>query len=134
MSAGAELNGEPILVVDDTPANAKLLRVVLERAGYDVRTASDGQEMEKVLEGFRPRLVLMDLQLPGVDGLELTRRLKSQDGTAQVIVIAVTSYAMKGDEERALDAGCDGYMSKPIDVNTIADEVAHYLKDGAGGG
>ncbi len=120
--------GEPILIVDDNPANLKLVRFLLAREGYDVRTATDADEALSVLQGFRPRLILMDVQLPGMDGLELTRRLKADAATRDAVVLALTAYAMKGDEEKALDAGCDGYVAKPIDTRTFPDVVASYLK------
>ena len=84
--------------------------------GYDVRTAGDAEEALAVLATFRPRLILMDLQLPGMDGLELTRRLKADPATRDIVIVALTAYAMKGDEERARAAGCDGYVTKPIDT------------------
>src|SRR5438105_15508705 len=106
---------EPILIVDDNPANLKLARISLENEGFEVRVASDGNEALAVLRGFRPRAILMDLQLPGIDGLELTRRLKADPATRDIRILAVTAYAMKRDRERALEAGCDGYIAKPID-------------------
>lgn len=119
--------GEPILIVDDNPANLKLVRFLLASEGYDVRTATDADEALAVLQGFRPRLILMDVQLPGMDGLELTRRLKADPATRDAIVLALTAYAMKGDEERALGAGCDGYVPKPIDTRALPGLVASYL-------
>lgn len=116
--------GEPIVVVDDNAINLKLLRVVLAGEGYDVRTAQDAEETLTLLETFHPRLILMDLQLPGMDGLELTRRLKAAPGTWDIIIVAVTSYAMKGDHERALAAGCDDYVTKPIDTEALPKLVA----------
>jgi CheY-like chemotaxis protein len=79
------------------------------------------------IAAFQPRLILMDIQLPGMDGLELTRRLKADEATRQIAIVAVTSYAMKGDEEKARRAGCDGYLSKPIDTRTLARHVAEQL-------
>jgi CheY-like chemotaxis protein len=119
--------GEPILIVDDNPVNLKLARVLLATEGYEVRTAAQAEEALTILQGFRPRLVLMDIQLPGMDGLELTRRLKADPAMRGTIIIAMTAYAMKGDEKKALAAGCDGYVSKPIDVRTLPDIVAGYL-------
>lgn len=119
--------GEPILIVDDNAINLKVLRLTLEVAGYDVQTAVDAEHAMAVLSAFRPRLVLMDLQLPGMDGLELTRRLKADPATRESTIVAVTAYAMKGDEQRALDAGCDGYVTKPIDTRTLPDMVARYV-------
>jgi CheY-like chemotaxis protein len=120
--------GEAILIVDDNIINLKLLRLTLSLAGYDVRTAVDAEQASTVLASFRARLILMDLQLPGMDGLELTRRLKADAATRDAIVVAVTAYAMKGDEERALAAGCDGYVTKPIDTRSLASTVADYLE------
>jgi two-component system, cell cycle response regulator DivK len=117
----------PILIVDDSPVNLKLVKVLLVNEGYDVRTAVDAEDALAVLAEFRPALILMDIQLPGMDGLTLTRRLKADPAHADVIIIALTAYAMKGDEERALDAGCDGYVTKPIDTRSLADVIATHL-------
>jgi two-component system, cell cycle response regulator DivK len=119
--------GEAILVVDDQPANLKLARVMLASEGYEVRTAADAEEALTVLRDFRPRLILMDIQLPGMDGLELTRRLKADPATRDVVILAMTAYAMKGDDEKALAAGCDGYVSKPIDTRTVPGVIATHL-------
>jgi two-component system cell cycle response regulator DivK len=123
--------GEGILIVDDNPVNLKLLRITLAVAGYDVLTAIDAEHAMSVLASFCPRLVLMDIQLPGMDGLELTRRLKADPATRDAIVLAVTAYAMKGDEQRALTAGCDGYVTKPIDTRTLAGTIARSLEQGS---
>src|SRR6185436_12768486 len=122
--------GEAILIVDDNAVNLKLLRITLAVAGYDVQTAIDAEQALSVLASFRPRVILMDIQLPGMDGLELTRRLKADPATRDAIVLAVTAYAMKGDEQRALEAGCDGYVSKPVDTRTLPATVARYLARG----
>jgi CheY-like chemotaxis protein len=119
--------GERILIVDDSPANLKLARVLLAFEGHDARTAPDAEQALKMLETFHPRLILMDIQLPGMDGLTLTRRLKADPERKDIIVVALTAYAMKGDEEKALAAGCDGYIAKPIDVATLPLQVARYL-------
>jgi CheY-like chemotaxis protein len=124
--------GAPILIVDDNAANLKLARVVLSGAGYDVRTAGDAEEALAVLQSFRPRLILMDLQMPGMDGFELTRLLKSDPLRRGIVVLALTAYAMKGDEEKALEAGCDGYIAKPIDTRGLPGVVASYLADPGG--
>jgi len=120
-----------ILVVDDNPTNLKLLRVLLLREGYDVATAASAEEAEALIGECLPDLVLMDVQLPGVDGLTLTRRLKGDPRTERVVVIAVTAYAMKGDQEKALAAGCDAYLTKPIDTRGLPEVVARSL-DGRG--
>lgn len=111
---------ERILIVDDNPQNLKLVRLLLCDEGYDVKTAVDAETALKVLDGFAPRLILMDIQLPGMDGLELTRQLKADPVRRGIVIIALTAYAMKGDQERILAAGCDGYVPKPIDTNALA--------------
>jgi two-component system, cell cycle response regulator DivK len=116
--------GEPILIVDDNPVNLKLARILLTAEGYEVRTAAAAEEALEVLDAYRPRLILMDIQLPGMDGLELTRRLKGDPRMREVVILAMTAYAMKGDRERVLAAGCDGYIAKPIDTRTLAAEIA----------
>jgi two-component system cell cycle response regulator DivK len=123
------MSGEAILVVDDNPVNLKLVHVVLRTEGYDVHTAVDGEEAMRLLKQFHPRLILMDVQLPGIDGLELTRQLKAAPETKDIIIVALTAYAMKGDEERARAAGCDGYIAKPIDTRTLASQVSTYIRD-----
>jgi two-component system, cell cycle response regulator DivK len=124
--------GEPILVVDDNPANLRLLRLLLSAGSYEVRTAEGAEDALSVLAGFRPRLILMDLQMPGMDGFELTRLLKADPRTRDIVIVALTAYAMKGDEEKAREAGCDGYVSKPIDTRTLPDLVARHLAAGMG--
>lgn len=119
--------GHPILIVDDNPHNLKLARVVLSQEGHDVRTASDAEQALELLEQFHPRVVLMDIQLPGMDGLELTRRLKADPARRDIVIIALTAYAMKGDEEKARAAGCDGYLSKPVDIDELGRAVARHL-------
>ena len=119
--------GEPILVVDDNPANLKLTRVLLAAEGYEVRTAIDAEAALDILATFEPRMILMDLQLPGMDGLELTRKLKANPRHQQIIILALTAYAMKGDEAKALAAGCDGYITKPIDIEKLVETVAQRL-------
>ncbi|MFL5307084.1 MAG: response regulator [Polyangia bacterium] len=122
---------EPILVVDDNQANATLISFLLTKKGYDVRTAGDAVEALAILRAFSPRLIMMDLQLPGMDGLELTRRLKADPITRPIVVVALTAYAMKGDDDRAREAGCDGYVSKPIDTRALPALVSKFLQDGA---
>jgi two-component system cell cycle response regulator DivK len=116
-----------VLIVDDNRANLKLARVVLSLEGLDVRTALSAEEALTVLESFTPDLILMDLQLPGIDGLQLTRQLKADPNRHHITVLAVTAYAMKGDMEKALAAGCDGYISKPFDPPTLCSLVQHHL-------
>jgi CheY-like chemotaxis protein len=123
--------GDPVLIVDDNPQNLKLARVLLASEGYEVRTAVNAEEALSVLETFTPRLILMDIQLPGMDGLELTRRLKADPARRNIVVVALTAYAMKGDDDKARTAGCDGYVSKPIDTERLPKLVAAYLAAGA---
>jgi CheY-like chemotaxis protein len=119
---------EAILIVDDNPVNMKLIRILLTGEGYDTRTAADAQEALNVLQEFSPRLILMDIQLPGMDGLELTRHLKADPATRDITILGLTAYAMKGDEEKILAAGCDGYIPKPIDTRTLPGVILHYLE------
>ena len=118
---------DPVLIVDDNPQNLKLAKVILAAEGYEVKTAIDAEDALRILESFAPRLILMDLQLPRMDGLELTRRLKADPARRNVIIIALTAYAMKGDERKAFAAGCDDYMSKPIDIDALPRVVAEHL-------
>ena len=120
-------SGAPILIVDDNVSNIKLLAFLLTSKGYVVRTAANAEEALAVLRDFAPRLILMDLQLPGMDGLALTRQLKADPRTSAIPIVAATAYAMKGDEERARAAGCDGYITKPIDTRRLPQEIERYL-------
>ena len=121
------MGGAPVLIVDDNPVNLKLVRAVLAADGYDIRTAADGAEAWTVLEQFRPRLILMDVQLPGADGFELTRRLKLDPATRDIVVLAITAYAMPGDKEKAYTAGCSGYLTKPVDTRTLPATVKLHM-------
>jgi two-component system cell cycle response regulator DivK len=122
-----------ILVVEDNERNLKLLRDVLEYAGYDVRVARTAEDGITLAVSEPPDLVLMDLQLPGIDGMEALRRLRESPRTADIPVVAVTAQAMKQDRERALDAGFNGYVAKPISVRAFPDQVRRFLS-GEGGG
>ena len=119
--------GESILVVDDNVANLKLMRLLLRHQGYEVEVSTGAAQALATLATFRPRVILMDLQMPGIDGLELTRRLKADPATRDITIVAVTAYAMKGDEALARAAGCDGYLTKPIDTDTFPAALAQYL-------
>jgi CheY-like chemotaxis protein len=123
--------GKTILIVDDNPLNLKLVNVLLVGEGYDVRTANDSEEVLQLLRECHPQLILMDIQLPGIDGLELTRRLKADPATRDIAIIGLTAYAMKGDEKRIRDAGCDGYIPKPIDTRTLPSFIKGYLRTAA---
>jgi CheY-like chemotaxis protein len=116
-----------ILIVEDNPANQLLVSAVLEREGYRIELAGSVVEARAVLARALPDLILMDIQLPGMDGLAFTNELKADPVSAGVPVVALTALAMAGDRERALAAGCIGYISKPINTRTFADEVRGYL-------
>jgi CheY-like chemotaxis protein len=123
---------EPILIVDDQPLNAKLAGAILVDAGFEVQTAGDAEEALRLLQGFRPALILLDLQLPGMDGFELARRLKADPDRRDIVILALTAYAMKGDEARARAAGCDGYLAKPVDTELLPREVRRLLSAASG--
>ena len=108
-----------ILIVDNNPVNLKLIRVLLGGEGYDVHTAGDADGALRVLKNLSPQMILMEVQLPGIDGLELTRRLKADPATRDIKILGLTAYAMKGDREKILAAGCDGYVAKPIDTRAF---------------
>lgn len=119
-----------ILVVDDNATNLKLASEVLEMEGHEVLRASDADEAQALLGAQRPDLILMDIALPGMDGLELTRRLKARPDLCAVPIIALSAFAMKGDEEKAFASGCDGYITKPINTRTFPAQVLAFLRKG----
>lgn len=125
-----DMANEPVLIVDDNASNLKLVKILLNSCHYDLRTALNADETFKLLETFHPQLILMDIQLPGMDGLEITRQLRSDLKYQNVVILAITAYAMRGDEEKALAAGCDGYISKPIDTRTLPALIDKYLRLG----
>ena len=116
-----------VLIVDDNPTNLKLVTYLVKTHGHDVVTAGDAEAALASIATQRPTVILMDLQLPGIDGLELTRRLKADPVTRPIPIIALTAYAMKGDLEKALAAGCDDYVTKPIDTRTLPDVIARHV-------
>ena len=119
-----------ILIVDDHATNIELTRFVLEADGLLVDAVSNARLALQQISLARPDLVLMDIQMPGIDGLDLTRRLKADPATQGIVVVAFTAYAMKGDEARLRSAGCDGYLAKPINVALFADQVRALLAAG----
>lgn len=122
---------EQILVVEDNPMNMELTVVLLESWGYKVGQAEDGlQALKEVKEG-NYGLILLDMQLPGMDGLEVLAHLKKDSETADIPVVALTAHSMTGDGRKFLDAGCTGYISKPINVPEFRDQIAYYLKRSA---
>jgi CheY-like chemotaxis protein len=122
-----------ILLVEDNEANQMLARALLELEGFDVRVAGSAEEARAELLAAAPSLILMDVQLPGQDGLSLTRELKSDPATASIPVVALTAHAMSGDRALAIQAGCEGYMAKPIDTRSFGREVRRYVEAGARG-
>jgi CheY-like chemotaxis protein len=116
-----------ILIVDDHPLNLKLASEVLAAEGFEIEQARDADEAIVSVARDPPDLVLMDLALPGMDGLTLTRKLKDEYGLARVPIVALTAFAMKGDAEKALAAGCDGYITKPIDTRSLPLQVVEFL-------
>ncbi|TME07732.1 MAG: response regulator [Chloroflexi bacterium] len=116
-----------ILLVEDNETNQMLAMTVLQRDGYRVDVAGSSEEAALRLAAARPDLILMDLQLPGQDGLSLTRALKEDPATNSIPIVAMTAHAMLGDADEALAAGCAGYIAKPIDTRVLGDQVRRYL-------
>lgn len=127
LSLRASFQGRNILVVDDHPTNLKLAASLLESEGCRVTQAGDAEEAQQVIQRDPPDLILMDLALPGMDGLTLTKQLKADLATRSIIIVALTAFAMKGDEAKAREAGCDGYIAKPIDTRKFPKQVADLL-------
>jgi len=116
-----------VLIIDDNEMNQQLLAYLLAAAGFEVHLAGDAAQAIASMQTLRPRLILMDLQLPGMGGLELTRRIKADPTHQEATIVAVTAYAMKGDEQKALDAGCDGYVAKPIQTASFVSTVSRFM-------
>ena len=116
-----------ILVVDDNPTNLKLVSDVLAFEGHAILKAVDAEEAQLVLTDTLPDLILMDIALPGMDGLTLTRKLKTDERTRHIRIVAITAFAMKGDDQKAFSAGCDGYITKPIDTRKFPAQVEMFL-------
>lgn len=116
-----------ILIVDDNVVNLKLATRVLEAAGFSISQATDAEQAQQMLAEFVPALILMDIGLPGMDGLSLTRKLKADERFEHVPIVALTASAMKGDDQKAIDAGCEGYITKPIDTRELPRQVQTYL-------
>jgi two-component system, cell cycle response regulator DivK len=119
---------ETILVVDDAPVSLKLTDLLLRKEGYQVHATTDAEQALSMLHSLHPDLMLVDIQLPGMSGLELTRRIKQDSRTRDIVVVALTACAMKGDDDVAFKAGCDGYITKPIETLTLANKVREYLE------
>lgn len=117
-----------VMVVEDNEKNRKLVRVVLKSKGYNVIEATTGEEALNILKNQKPNIILMDIQLPGIDGLTLIKQIKADATTKEIPIIAVTAYAMKGDEQKILDTGCEAYMSKPINTQELPLTIEKYIK------
>ena len=119
-----------ILIVDDNELNVEMVSFVLSQAGMEVAAALDGHSALEQVPSFAPDLILMDMQLPGLDGMALTQQLRSQPSPRPLAIVAFTAYAMMGDKEKFLAVGCDGYIAKPINVATFAADVRALLPQG----
>ena len=120
-----------ILYIEDNPQNMRLVRKMLKGGGYEMIEASDGRSGVKLALEVKPDLILMDINLPDIDGIEATRNLKDNDSCADIPVIALTANAMHGDRERFMAAGCDGYIAKPITRNELLNTIAYFLEQAA---
>jgi CheY-like chemotaxis protein len=116
-----------ILVVDDNPVNLKLVSELLSLSGFETLKSMDAEQAQEIIKEHHPDLILMDIGLPGMDGLQLTRLLKNDNRTRHIRIVAVTAFAMKSDMERVTAAGCDGFITKPIDTRTFVDQISKYL-------
>ncbi len=117
-----------VLVVEDNDMNMQLVEYLLEEGGYEIVKAASGEEALSITrDGKAVDLILMDIHLPGMDGLSVVREMKGDDRTRNVPILALTAHAMRGDKDRFLEAGCDGYISKPIDVKTFISSIQYYL-------
>lgn len=118
-----------ILYVEDNPSNLRLVNRVLQAEGYTIIEAKNAQQTLKIIETEHPDLILMDINMPDMDGYTLTGQLKNMPELQNVPIIAVTANVMKGDRERTIQAGCDGYIQKPIDVDSLPQQIAQYLQE-----
>jgi two-component system cell cycle response regulator len=126
--------GAKVLIVEDNPVNLRLAQFVLERKGFTVTEAASASECMAQLEKAVPDLILMDIQLPGEDGLSVTRKIRANPKLKRIVIVALTAHAMTGDREKILAAGCDGYLAKPMDPQRLAGEVDAYLRAAGGRG
>jgi two-component system cell cycle response regulator DivK len=122
--------GKPVLIVEDNEKNMKLFRDVLQATGYSTLEATTGEEAVELALSEAPALVLMDVQLPGIDGVEALERLRQNERTTSIPVLALTAQAMSGDRERFLEAGFDGYLAKPVDVGELIETVREHCDRG----
>lgn len=116
-----------VLLVEDNPQNRYLMTFLLEKSGYEVVSAEDGEAAVEAVSTYRPDVILMDVQLPKIDGYEATRRIKSDAQFASIPVLALTAHSMKGDRAKALEAGCDDYITKPVDIDVLLRRLEDVL-------
>lgn len=121
------MKNKTILVIEDNELNMKLVRSLLRIGGYNILECADAETGIQVARKHLPDLILMDIQLPGMDGLEATQIIKNDPRLQHIPIIALTSYAMRGDEEKSLEAGCSGYIVKPINTRIFLDAIDQYL-------
>jgi len=119
-----------VLLVEDNPDNCEVMRTILSHHGYEVVEAHNGEDGVRLAEEEKPDIILMDLSLPKMDGWEAATIIKSKEELKNIPVIAITAHAMSGDEKKALEKGCDGYLSKPCTPRSVVDMVKKYLKEG----
>jgi two-component system, cell cycle response regulator DivK len=118
-----------ILIVDDNQDNRDLVRKILKNSGYQLHEACDGQTAVDMAQRLRPDLILMDIQLPVLDGYQAVARIRQLPEICRVPIIGLTSYAMKGDEDKVLQSGCDAYLAKPIDIARFREMIKHFLEE-----
>lgn len=116
-----------VLHVEDNPENRMLVRRILQASGYTIHEAENASQTLELLKEVKPSLILMDINIPEMDGYTLTHKIKSMPGMEDLPVVAITANVMKGDREKSLQAGCDGYIQKPIDVDTFVEQVEKYF-------
>jgi CheY-like chemotaxis protein len=121
--------GENVLIVDDNELNRELTRTLLQREGYEVMMASGSDELLLTLRTFSPRIILMDIELAGMNGLQITRQLKADPQTSHITVVAITAYPHKADKQKALAAGCAGYITKPVRAQELSEILQKYIDE-----
>lgn len=117
----------PILIVENNASHLKLEKLALAEHNFDIHSATNADETMKILKKIHPKLILMAIELPGIDGLELTKKLKADPMYRDITIVAITAYGMEGDKKTMLDAGCDGYIPKPIDVDAFPQTISSYI-------
>jgi len=125
---GKQAMPNKILIVEDNPQNMKLILMTLRRYGYNLLEATDGEEALKIVKGEKPDLIITDIQLPKIGGLEITRRLRQMPAFSHIPIIAVTAHAMKGDKEKIMEAGCNAYLPKPFNTRELPRVIAEMLQ------